>query len=468
MLKRLFKSAKVHPINEPIPEVPTHLFTSSKKSPRRMVRTNPELHPIVDTVSNSNPPVLEDVTKYVVEKSQLVINDSNIVETIKKKDSACKLLCDVKSVKKIGSPSTMGYIALVELQVDGDIKKYALKVGSMLNDFGTKPIECIKKGGGRITDCNGDDIPELVVASILKEVYDKGFLYNVLRFENFSYCKDVFVDMSSKKIFAMHCDPERERIWKRQRDQLFSFMEVIDGDLTFYLKGNEPEGMRDQKSFFSIYIQVLMTMRMLNRLGINHNDLHPGNMMYVNVKDRDETWGEVNNGKKIKNVKRFFYYVPEMETETRPPYIVFETDKLIKIGDYGANSVFTNDNFGSMPVIRNVIKEEVRNLDYSEVFDMVSLSTPFMMKIKSYEKDKKYEKLNEIFEDKVELAINLADKSMVIPRATHEGQMAIHMTAKSVRNSDPMNLNFGELAELIPDHYFSVPTKDDFYLGCVL
>ena len=121
---------------------------------------------------------------------------------------------------------------------------------------------------------------------------------------------------------------------KRDRYHTFFFMEKVDGVLKERIRiGHGDEGDANGRA---VILQLLMAVAALHKRGIQHNDLHVGNVFYkIRPKDDAET----------------FRYVCETSSGPRETFSV-ATPFIVKVGDFGLSLKVTH------PRIQNSLLEQ--------------------------------------------------------------------------------------------------------------
>jgi len=105
------------------------------------------------------------------------------------------------------------------------------------------------------------------------------------------------------------------------------FMEAMDGVVEDNIKCFNP---------FSFYIQGLHAIDSMHNIGISHNDLNAGNIMYKAI-DETTTW----KGKRMMDYD-YFCYKLRAGTKTKNVYIPF-SPYLLKIIDFGLSMQYKDD-----------------------------------------------------------------------------------------------------------------------------
>lgn len=157
--------------------------------------------------------------------------------------------------------------------------------------------------------CNSDNHAEYMMSVICGDLERKGICENFLDVIGFSMC------VRKKKL----------------RD--YVFMEKIDGDLN-HLKDDIRRGALTENVegvIDSIFLQTLFALSVMNRVaGVQHNDLHTGNVFYKRIATHPKFFKYTLDGKDI--------YIPN-------------EGYLVKIGDFGFATKFSEPMLSSASVI---------------------------------------------------------------------------------------------------------------------
>lgn len=185
----------------------------------------------------------------------------------------------------------------------------------------------ISKVPGEIWSCYNEQYPEFIIGSICAKFYLENKCINFLNVFGFSSCL-------GGKISEV-----RENYYKIEGNQ-FIFMEKSEGSLSSISKCIAGDFMKDKVDFKediqdSIVIQTLFAIAKYQTLGIQHNDLHFGNIFYESI-NKDTEY----EGSKLMEFEHFRYIINETSV-----YISF-CPLIIKVADFGFSVKYSQPMIG--------------------------------------------------------------------------------------------------------------------------